>query len=286
MSVIAAARFQYTGYDYGNNMIEGRTRDDGTPCSFGGCRFNRPADRKDSFRNWSPKLGFVYSVNDNNQVYGSLARGFRAPQATELYRLQTTQNVADIDSVELDSLELGLRGSTTRLDYNVSFFDMQKENFIFRDISRRNVDGGKTSHRGAELNLHFAINNKLSAGLAMTWASHEYNNNPTISATPLRGNEIDTAPATLGSAAVNWRPNDSFNLELEWVHVGEYYEDPENRNSYEGLSCLLPPSTEAVVPAATIAKNPLRDAYFGDTHVHTRYFFDANIFGTRASPGW
>ena len=130
-------------------MIEGRTRDDGTPCSFGGCRFNRPADRKDSFRNWSPKLGFVYSVNDNNQVYGSLARGFRAPQATELYRLQTAQNVADIDSVELDSLELGLRGSTTRLDYNVSFFDMQKENFIFRDISRRNVDGGKTSHRGA-----------------------------------------------------------------------------------------------------------------------------------------
>ncbi|MCY4531910.1 MAG: DUF3604 domain-containing protein [Gammaproteobacteria bacterium] len=38
------------------------------------------------------------------------------------------------------------------------------------------------------------------------------------------------------------------------------------------------------MPATTIAKNPLRDAYFGDTHVHTRYSFDAYAFGTRASP--
>ena len=35
---------------------------------------------------------------------------------------------------------------------------------------------------------------------------------------------------------------------------------------------------------ATEAPNPLRNAYFGDTHVHTRYSFDAFIFATRATP--
>ena len=47
------ARLEYVGYDYENNMLSGRTRDDGTPCGFGGCRFNRPHDRRDSFTNYS-----------------------------------------------------------------------------------------------------------------------------------------------------------------------------------------------------------------------------------------
>jgi len=37
-------------------------------------------------------------------------------------------------------------------------------------------------------------------------------------------------------------------------------------------------------PAERMQPNPLRNAYFGDTHVHTRHSFDAYIFNTRASP--
>ncbi len=238
LSIIAAARFQFTHYDYDNQMIDGRTRDDGTPCTFGGCRFNRPSDRKDTFSNWSPKLGFVYSANENFQFYGSLARGFRAPQATELYRLQNNQDISDIDSVELDSIEFGVRGNTSRLDYNISFFDMNKRNFIFRDTARQNVDEGETIHRGTELNLSFSFNDRLTTSLAMTWARHEYANNPALSVFPLKDNEIDTAPSTIGSATIDWKLNKQFSLELEWVHVGEYFQDCENQHEYEGHDLL------------------------------------------------
>ncbi len=33
-----------------------------------------------------------------------------------------------------------------------------------------------------------------------------------------------------------------------------------------------------------VASNPLKNAYFGDLHVHSRFSFDAFIFGTRATP--
>ena len=42
---------------------------------------------------------------------------------------------------------------------------------------------------------------------------------------------------------------------------------------------------ESAAPEApAIASNPLRDAYFGDTHVHTTLSFDAYLMGTRRTP--
>ena len=236
--LIWGLRYQSTRYDYDNRMIDGRTRDDGTACGFGGCRFNRPADREDTFNDWSPRLGFLYMLSDDHQMYGSISRGFRAPQATELYRLQAGQSVTSIDSVELDALEVGFRGGNVQAGYNLSFFSMDKRNFIFRDTSRQNVDGGETRHYGLELDLDYKFNAKLSAKLAFTWAQHKYDNNPALSRTPLKGNEIDTAPTTLGSASLKWRPVEQTLFELEWVHIGSYYEDPQNEHPYEGHDLL------------------------------------------------
>ena len=43
--------------------------------------------------------------------------------------------------------------------------------------------------------------------------------------------------------------------------------------------------TAAVAEEAALPEpNPLRDAYFGDLHVHSRYSFDAFLFGTVATP--
>lgn len=45
-----------------------------------------------------------------------------------------------------------------------------------------------------------------------------------------------------------------------------------------------PPAQPATGPARALERNPLRNAYFGDVHVHTQLSFDAYLFGTRRTP--
>lgn len=236
--VTTGIRFDYVNYDYNNNTLTGRTKDDGTPCGFGGCRFNRPADREDSFSNWSPKLGFSHNFNAQNQAYVSLARGFRAPQATELYRLQNDQSVSRIDSEDLDSVEVGFRGSTNRTTYDISLYYMNKNNVIFRDSNRVNVDNGSTTHRGIEVTLSTALPNNIDLSISATYAIHQYDFDRVINGVNLDGNDVDTAPRHMGSAQLGWNFAAVARAELEWVHMGAYFTDPENLNSYDGHDLL------------------------------------------------
>lgn len=46
----------------------------------------------------------------------------------------------------------------------------------------------------------------------------------------------------------------------------------------------IAPSKPPSSPSLPVESNPLKDAYFGDLHIHTKNSFDAFIFGTRATP--
>ena len=76
----------------------------------------------DAFTNVAPKLGIRFATDPDGSLYASLSRGFRAPQMTELYRLQSGQEVADLDSEELDNAELGYRRSSERLSWQLCPF--------------------------------------------------------------------------------------------------------------------------------------------------------------------
>jgi hypothetical protein len=50
-------------------------------------------------------------------------------------------------------------------------------------------------------------------------------------------------------------------------------------------SCLCPPQSFARAPTATVSVNPLRNAYYGDLHLHTSYSLDAYVWsGTKVDP--
>lgn len=230
-------RLENIEYKYDNLMIDGRTDENGVACRFG-CRYSRPGDRTDEFSNISPKLGLSYALNDNHSLQFRVQRGFRAPQATELYRLQNTQTVADLESVELDSIEISFTGAGDNWDYSASVYHMDKQNEILRDSSRTNTNGSHTEHEGLELEVGIDITDTLSVRGVANFAKHVYKNSIISGGLDIKGNDIDTAPNIFGSYRLTWRPNANFLAELEWVNMGDYFTNPENTASYEGHDLL------------------------------------------------
>ncbi len=233
-------RAEYTRYRYDNRMLDGNTRDDGTPCGFGGCLYTRPADRTDSFFNLAPKVSLNYRLTPATAIYAVAARGFRAPQMTELYRLQSGQQVADLDSENIDSVELGLRHDSESLSMDVAAFAMRKRDSVFRDSQGFNVNGARTRHEGIETAVDWQFAPAWTVTVNATYARHRYDFD-TVAARGesfVSGRDVDTAPRWMGSAEISFDDGGSVQAALQWVSMGRYFIDAENRFDYPGHDLL------------------------------------------------
>ena len=232
----AGLRLERLAYQYDNRLLDGNQREDGSTCGFGGCLYHRPADRSDSFTEIAPKIALSYRSDDDSMAYLRLARGFRAPQATELYRLQRQQSVADIQSERLDALEIGFKQQTGPLSWSIDAFYMSKKNFIFRDADGFNVSDGRTRHRGVEATLDWQIAKRWRWSSHLSYARHDYafTRVAGLGERIQTGNQVDTAPEWLGRVALDWTPRAAETVRLEWVHLGGYFLDAANAHRYTG----------------------------------------------------
>jgi outer membrane receptor protein involved in Fe transport len=238
-------RYEYLEYDYDNRIIAGDTAADGSICvsSFTGaegCRYTRPEDSKDDFENFSINSSINHQFSAQLNSFIRLASGFRAPQATEMYRLQNGQVKANLDSEEINSIEWGIRGGQDKISYSLSSFYMKKTNVIFQSSDRLNLDDGQTKHYGLEYDLFWQFNSQWDLRIAGTFARHQYTADvstpgPGSAVTiPTDGNDIDTAPRRMSSTQLGWQPTPQTRAELEWVAMGKYYTDIGNQYSYSG----------------------------------------------------
>lgn len=229
--LVHSLRVERLRFDYDNRSLDGNTRDDGTPCGFGGCLYNRVADRRDTFDDVAGRLGIEWTPAGGHTLYGVLATGFRAPQANELYRLQRGQDVADLDSERIDSAELGYRAPWG----SVAAFTDRTRNFIFRDAAGLNVSDGRTRSQGVEVAL---AHDRAQHGfeLSATYAVHRYDftGGATGGEFIRKGNMIDTAPRWLGNALWRWSPAEGLASELELHVQGKHYINADNTAKYGG----------------------------------------------------
>ena len=228
--VVNSIRIEHLAYDYTNNHIVGNTRDDGTPCGFGGCLYTRPASREDEFTNAAIRLGFERDFGDN-MLYGAISTGFRPPQATELYRLRGGQTVADLDSEQLRSIEVGFKAPA----WNVAIYRELTDNLILRDSDAFNISNGETISHGVEFE-GFIERGRNTLSLTASYGIHEYafDRNADGRETIVDGNEIDTAPRWLGSLRWHTQFNSAFSQELELNVVGSHYVNAANTADYDG----------------------------------------------------
>ena len=263
-SVDAGLRLEETRYDYTNRA------EDGAACAptASACRFYRPTSSKDSFADWTGNVALSHHT-DQNTLYGRLARGFRVPQANELYRLQSGQTVADIDAETGNSIELGLRSRSNGFSYDIAGYWMTKRDVIFQDRDRYNVAGAQTTHRGIEGSVQWQLSQIWSIAGNASYARHRYDSDIQLlgSRGSIEGNDIDTAPKHFGS--VQLRADFSargipVSAEAEWLWVAKYWVDPNNENEYRGHELLNLRARWALSPTTTltlVATNLLEEGY-------------------------
>ena len=130
LTVLAGLRGETHDYDYATDLAPG---------DYG--RFRVAADREDGFDLLTPKLGVIWTpIGGDISYFANYARGQRAPQASDLYRLQTQQDPGAADVETLDSIEIGARGGafSGRIALDVAAYAMRKTDFFFRDADGLN----------------------------------------------------------------------------------------------------------------------------------------------------
>lgn len=260
-------RLEYARYDYDNRMLSGNTKDDGSACGFGGCLYSRPEDRTDSFTNFAPNLYARYQLSQRTILFGSISRGFRAPQTLELYRLQNGQRIADLDSEHIDSVELGIRTNRQNITADIVAFAMRKDDSVFRDAEGFNVTGASSRHTGVEADVDIRLMEHWQLNANVSYARHTYDFTVIGRGESfISGNDIDTAPRLLGNIELVYEPARLLRLSLQVSGIGGYYLDPGNDHRYSGhtlanfRAAFNPDSRYALI----LRVNNLLDARYAD----------------------
>ncbi len=227
-------RYDIQLYHYDNLMIDGNTAADGSACASSPCRYARPVDDSNQFRNASYRLGYLLNMTDYSDLFINLAHGFRAPQATEMYRLQASQLDSAVEEESLDSIELGLRTHWSRLEWQLNAYFMDKDELIIQDADRNNFNGGATRSRGLELSINWALTETLSWAFQGAYAKHSFNNDVLGN----KYNDLTSAPRETASTQLDWQLTSNSRLSLAANYVGEYYLDDANAHRYEGHTLL------------------------------------------------
>ena len=245
--LIAGLRYDYFKLDYQDNLNAGVSE------SIGRNTWLRPDSQGLDFNHLSPKLGAVYSFSQAHQTYANYRNAFRIPSVGQLFRSGSTVNTTDLKPVESDSFEIGFRGDLSdSFGYDVTLYHMIVKNQVVSYVDgrdRKTTNAGKTQHQGIELSLAGDFTDEWGMNAGFTYNQQEYKAYqyiyscfppacvpPVVETRNYAGFDVGKAPNTMGNLAFDYAPLAlvGLALELEWEHLGEYYTDETNTNTYKG----------------------------------------------------
>jgi outer membrane receptor protein involved in Fe transport len=185
----------------------------------------------------------------------------------ELYRLQFGQQVSDLDSERIDSLEAGIRHQSGSWSGDVVVYTMRKRDSVFRDAEGFNITGARSRHRGMETALDWQAGAHWSVSVDATYARHTYDFNAVGRGEVfVAGRDMDSAPRLMGSVELQYNPGGRLKLGLQWTTLDEYFLDAENRFTYPGHSLVhlraslrLKPQLELLVRLNNVTNELIAD---------------------------
>jgi outer membrane receptor protein involved in Fe transport len=229
----AAIRYDIYSYDFKNRLD--------SASDF------KAQDAKESFHSFTPRIGFAYNFTKNIGVYSNYSVGFIPPSIRDLFR---KNDVPLLNPTTFDSYEVG---GWLGLLNNKFYFDLSVYYMIGKDevvsvttkengvTIRENKNVGETSHKGIEFGLKYKVTDELKFRYSGAVSQHKYDYFVTKivdgqAVKDYSGNEMQGAPKWIANAGVNYKPKyvNGLRFDIEWQHIGKYYTDLTNENTYQG----------------------------------------------------
>lgn len=236
----AGLRYDYFSVDYDNNLSTVTALSDSE-------RRLRPPSQQISFNHASPKIGAVYQLDHHKSLYANYRHAFRAPSVNQFFTARTTVNTTELDPTTANSIEIGFKhDASRRASYDIAIYHMQVADEIVQYIDgsdRKTTNAGEMLYRGIEFGIKGEFSDSLGYRAAVNYSKQVYedysyiarinNANTTLN---YENNLVGKAPRTLGNAALVYSPAQlrGAQVELEWEHVGQYYLDETNTDTYDG----------------------------------------------------
>ncbi|MBV2129200.1 TonB-dependent siderophore receptor [Rheinheimera sp. SM2107] len=169
-----------------------------------------------------PGIGATYNLTDSAQLYGGVYRAFSpASNGVALDGLTDQQ----LDGERSTNYELGLRGKSGAVNYEVAAFMMDFSNQVVTGNSDPNLsqsNAGETEHLGMEFLLGYKLGNGFSIDTNATWVpTSEFKSGEN------QGNRLPYAPKFIANLALNYQL-EKLSAALSAHHRGEQYGDAAN----------------------------------------------------------
>jgi outer membrane receptor protein involved in Fe transport len=227
----AGLRFDAVGYAYTSHL----TPDDTSA-------HRRPASTSVRYAHTSPKLGVTYELSRRVSVFGAYRHGFRVPSEDQLFVQGSAINTIDLEPVQANSFEAGVRGRFARFGVEASLYTLAISHDILTffdtlNFTSQTSNAGRTRHWGIEIGAGLALTDELRLDAAYSLLRHRYLRWVTATGTDYSGNDMESGPRDVGNARLTWTPGRA-SLALELAHVGRYFTDPDNVHSYGGYDLL------------------------------------------------
>ncbi len=185
----------------------------------------RSGDPSDTFSNTEvmPGIGATYRFAPLAQVFGSVYRAFAPPLVGSVIGADDAPTKAETSV----NLELGVRGSNGRVNYEVTAFQMDFSNQVDPGISDiRNPNEGSALIQGMEATLGYAFDNGLSLNGNVTWIpTAEFGEDRPGDA--LDGNRLPYSPEWMANLSVGYQYR-RLQTALLLNYTGEVYGDGMN----------------------------------------------------------
>jgi len=137
----------------------------------------------------SPKLGVLYQLQPQVQLFANASRSFEPPSFGELNSLV----VSSLKAQKGTTFEIGSRGNSEFVDWDVAFYQARLQDELLAvaaagsPVASQTINAGKTIHRGLEFGLTARLPYSLQWRSSLLVNDFKLDNDPTFGSNRLPG---------------------------------------------------------------------------------------------------